>query len=269
MIFEIPILTRGTECGPDRWITLPAVISIMEHCRWRWMEDPALGLVDHVHQGCGFYVVQQSIALCRRFGMGQRGRVRCVLTRAGRSAAEGVQDVIRDDGVRLAHCWIRGAWMGPDGRLARLPRAIRDALFDGALDGRRGEPSAGTDGSLFDPPQPLRPDALDLPEPGDRPAGAHRHPIRVRAGDIDIFDHVNAANYVRFAASALAARGLSPSIHRAELRYRGQARLHDPLDVWTWDLGGQVHGVEICRDDEVLFHAAVQTETHGAGHGSP
>ncbi|MFT6234842.1 MAG: acyl-ACP thioesterase, partial [Myxococcota bacterium] len=41
--------------------------------------------------------------------------------------------------------------------------------------------------------------------------------ITVRASDIDIFKHVNAANYVRNVASALARGGASESIHRAEL----------------------------------------------------
>lgn len=259
MIFSIPLRTRGTECGPDRWITLPAVISYMEHCRWLWMDEPELGLAEAVHQGHGFYVIRQSIAMSRRFGMGQHCRVRCVLTHAGRSVAEGTQDVLRDDGVQLAHCRIRGAWMGPTGRLARLPRKIRASVFTGELDGVRGSPAPGVPDSLFAPPEPLRPGGLDLAlvELGD---DDEHHELRVRASDLDIFDHVNAANYVRFVGSALSARGVSPSMHRAELEYRGQARGGDVLRVRTRALGEGCHAADIARGDEVLFRAAVQTE---------
>ena len=260
IIFSVPLRTRGTECGPDRWVTLPAIISYMEHCRWLWMESPRLGLLDAVHAGHGFYVVSQSIAMDRRFGMGQNAEVRCALTHAGRSAAEGLQDVVRADGVRLAHCRIRGAWMGPTGRLARLPLKVRESVYTGRWDGVRGEPAPGITESLFHPPEPLRPAGLDLALPDDRPTEVHRHPIIVRASDIDIFDHVNAANYVRFVSSALAVRGCSPSIHRAELKYSGQARRGDALDVLTWDLGDNRHAADIVRADEVLFRAVVQTE---------
>lgn len=260
MVFSLPLRTRGTECGPDRWVTLPAVISHFEHCRWLWMQDPQLGLLDAVHEGHGFYVVQQSIAMNRRFGMGVQGQVRCALTHAGRSAAEGLQDLVRDDGVQLAHCHIRGAWMGPNGRLARLPKQIRASLFTGDLAPKRGEPEPGSPDSLFTPPEPLRPGSLDLALPEKRPETVHEHGVTVRASDIDIFDHVNAANYVRYVATALAAQGHSPSIHRAELRYRGQGRVGDALRVLSWALGDHTHAADILRGDELLFRCVVQTE---------
>ncbi len=261
MIFSIPLTTRGTECGPDRWVTLPSIISYMEHCRWLWMDEPELGLVEAVHEGHGFYVVQQSIAMNRRFGMDQRCEIRCAMTYAGRSVAEGLQDVLRDDGVKLAHCHIRGAFMGPTGRLARLPIKTRESVYEGELDGVRGTAHAGTPGSLFDPSQPLRPGTLELALPTDRPEEVDRYRITVRASDIDIFKHVNAANYVRFVASALSRRGGSESIHRAELKYSGQAVVGDVLDVLTWSLGGDVYAADILRGDEVLFRAVVETES--------
>jgi acyl-CoA thioesterase FadM len=260
MIFSIPLNTRGTECGPDRWVTLPSIISYMEHCRWLWMDEPKLGLVEAVHQGHGFYVVEQSIAMNRRFGMGQKCEVRCAMTHAGRSVAEGLQDVLREDGVQLAHCRIRGAFMGPTGRLARLPVKTRESVFTGELDGVRGTAEAGDESSLFEPPQPLRPGSLDLELPTERPEDADRYRITVRASDIDIFNHVNAANYVRFVASALGRIGASKSIHRAHLKYSGQAVVGNVLDVLTWNLGGDVYAADIQRGDEVLFRAVVETE---------
>lgn len=260
MLYALPLRTRGTECGPDRWVTLPAIISYMEHCRWRWMEEPELGLIEAVHAGHGFYVVEQSIAMSRRFGQGIDTQVRCALRRVGRSVAEGEQDVVRADGVRLARCWIKGTWMGPTGHMARIPSQAREAVHDRALPSERGEDEPGSPHSLFDPPRPLRPEADDLPRPHARPEGAVACAMQVRSADLDIFDHVNAANYVRFVAHALEVRGHSPSLHRAELQYMGQARRGDTVDVYTWPLGGERWGAEIVRGEGVLFRATVQTE---------
>ena len=67
-------------------------------------------------------------------------------------------------------------------------------------------------------------------------------------------------------ASSLAVQGFSPSIHRAELRYRGQALAGDALEVRTWSLGDDRFAADIERDGEVLFSAVVQTES-GVGRG--
>lgn len=150
--------------------------------------------------------------------------------------------------------------MGPTGRLARIPNQARSSVFDGELPVVAGEPDTGSPTSLFDPPGPLRPGTLDLQIPAEQAPGAHRHRITVRASDIDIFNHVNAANYVRYVASSLAHQGHSPSIHRAELKYTGQARLGDVLDVVTWPLGGTQFAADVMRDDEVLFRCVVETE---------
>lgn len=260
MIYSLPLRTRGTECGADRWVTLPAIISYMEHCRWGWLAEPSLGLVDAVHQGHGFYVVNQSIAMSRRFGQGQNTQVRCVLRHVGRSVAQGDQDVVRDDGTSLAHCNIRGAWMGPTGRLARIPTQARESVTEALLASERGEPQVGSPDSLFEPPQPLRPGTFGLEIIDDIPAGAHRRTLRVRATDIDIFNHVNGANYVRYIADSLAIQEASPSLHRAELKYMGQAKSGDLIDVATWPLGDDVWAAGITRAGEPLFRATVQTE---------
>jgi acyl-ACP thioesterase len=98
----------------------------------------------------------------------------------------------------------------------------------------------------------------------ERPEDVDRYRITVRASDIDIFKHVNAANYVRNVASALARGGASESIHRAELKYSGQAVVGDVLDVLTWLLGGDVYAADILRGDELLFRAVVETEAPSA-----
>ena len=267
MIYSIPLRTRGTECGPDRWVSLPAVIGYMEHCRWQWMREPSLGLVEAVEEGHGFYVVNQSVALSRRFGQGVQGHVRCALRHAGRSVARGEQDVMRDDGVLLARCTIRGVWMSPSGRFARLPAAVRESVSDLPLAARRGEPEPGHPRSLFHPPQPLRSGLLNLAQGEEAPELGHRHDMRVRATDCDIFGHVNAANYVRFVADSLALQGASPSLHRAELAYTGQARAGDRVVVHTGALGDERWAARILRGEEVLFSAVVETEAE-AGSAS-
>ncbi|MBX2811497.1 MAG: hypothetical protein KTR25_06800 [Myxococcales bacterium] len=224
------------------------------------MKEPALGLLESVHHGYGFYVLNQSIAMNRRFGMGQNVQVRCTLTHMGRSTAEGVQDVIREDGVQLAHCRIRGAWIGPKGQLARIPEQARKAVYQGTLESTRGDPEPGTPDSLFRPPEPLRTGKLDLQLQEIQATEMYEHAVTVRASDLDIFSHVNAANYVRYVADALATRDLSPSLHRAELKYVGQAREGDRLRVCYWDLGDHCHAAHILRDGTTLFQAVVETE---------
>lgn len=151
--------------------------------------------------------------------------------------------------------------MGPTGRLARLPVKTREAVYEGELDGVRGVAAEGHPSSLFNPPESLRPGSLDLVLPTERPEEVDQYRITVRASDIDIFKHVNAANYVRYVASALSRRGGSESIHRAELKYSGQAVVGDVLDVLTWSLSGDVYAADILRGDEVLFRPVVETES--------
>ncbi len=267
MIFELPLRTRGTDCGPDRWVTLPAIISYMEHCRWEWLRDPDLGLAEAVHEGHGFFVITQSIAMSRRFGQGQQTTIGCALRKVGRSVAEGDQDIVREDGVLLARCTIRGAWMAPTGRLAKIPVKARESVTDVAVPSTVGKSEIGDPDSLFDPPQPLRPDGFDLTIVDELPAdpnAIHCRTLTVRATDCDIFKHVNAANYVRYIADSLAAQGASASVHRAELQYKGQALAGDEVDVLTWALGDDCWAAAILRDEEVLFRAVVQTEATNA-----
>ncbi len=260
MIYSRPLHTRGIDCASDHWVGLPTVLRFFEHCRWEWLRVPELGLVEAVHAGHGFYVTEQVVALSRRFGQGVSAEVRGALRKVGRVEARAEQDLVRSDGVLLAHCHIRGVWVAPGGRLTRIPRVARGAVTEEPLVSARGADEPGTPGSLFDPPSPLRPGTLDLALPTEPPAGAHRHTLRVRSSDCDIFAHVNAAHYVRFVADSLASQGASPSLHRAAVRYIGQAIAGDTVEVLTWPLEPERWGAAVTRDDEVLFTACVDTE---------
>ena len=261
MIFSHPLRTRGTDCDPDHWVGIPAVLRFFEHCRWEWLRAPDLGLADLVHAGHGFYVTEQSVALSRRFGQGVSGEVRGVLRRVGRVEARADQDFVRSDGVVLARCRIRGVWVGPTGRMARIPRSARAAVSDEPLSSRRGDDEPGTPGSLFDPPLPLRAGELDLEAPEETPTGAHQRTLVVRSSDLDIFNHVNAANYVKFVADSLAVQGASPSLHRVAVRYIGQAVAGDTVVVHTWPLGGDLWGGAVHRGEDCLFQSVVHTES--------
>jgi acyl-CoA thioesterase FadM len=266
MLHSLPVRLRGTELGPDRWITLPAVMRVFEQARWVWMEEPELGLMEALHEGFGFYIARQSLHMNRRFGMGGRAVVRSTLTRVGRSSVDVAQELVRDDGVQLAHTHMVAAWVHPGGRLARIPGELREVGCHSIEPGPLGEPRHGSERSLYDVPEPLRPPGgLELP--GEPPGSGIEWPVRVRASDLDVFDHVNAANYLRFVGDALAARGLSSSLYGARMRYHGQARRGDALVVQTETVGEHVHHAWVRRDGEVLYRAAVETESAGSTRG--
>ncbi len=260
MIYARPLRTRATDCGPDRWVTLPHVISYFEHLRWEWLRVPELGLVDAIHQGHGFYVIEQQVALSRRFGQGEDAMVRGVLRTVGRARASADQDLVRNDGILLAHCHIMGVWVRPNGRLGKIPRQAMDGIGTQPLPSQRGEAEARDANSLFDPPQPLRHGGLDLPIHDDIPPDAHRRLMSVRATDCDVFQHVNAAGYVRYLADSLFVQGASPSLHRASVRYSGQALAGDTVEVRSWNVEGDVWAGAVLRGDEVLFRGTVETE---------
>ncbi|MFT7521112.1 MAG: acyl-CoA thioesterase FadM [Kiritimatiellia bacterium] len=260
MIYREALRTRGPECGPDRWVTLPSVISYMESCRWEWLRQPQLGLIDAIHQGHGFYVLNQTIAMSRRFGQGTDAHTRGVLRSVGRTRAGAAQDIVRDDGVLLAHCVIDGVWVGPTGRLARIPALFKETLSTVELTSERGVSEPREPDSLFNPPQPLRPGELDLTIEVDIPDQTDRREVEVRSSDCDMFRHVNAANYLRYVADSLALQGASASIHRAALKYVGQARATDKVQVLTWHVANERWGAAVVRGDDILFRALVETE---------
>jgi len=228
-IFSVPVRVRGYECTNDRTVGLPTILSYMEHCRWEWIGVPELGLVDGLHTGHFFVVHRQTIALARTFGIGTELRVRAALREVGRVQCHVEQDLVRADGVRLAAARISAVWIGPTGRMARLPDATRTAITDEPLEGHDAPDTAGRSDSFLEPPQRTLPVVLDRLVTSDIPERTERTERVARPSDCDMFGHVNGSNYLRAFEDALG----HPAT-RADIEYRGQAVAGDTLTVHAW-----------------------------------
>jgi acyl-CoA thioesterase FadM len=86
-------------------------------------------------------------------------------------------------------------------------------------------------------------ETLNVPNEEDAPADAHRSLRTVRWSELDIFDHVNAATYLRFCDDARAAYDLehdSPAgtLRRpqigAALHYDRETREGETLEILSW-----------------------------------
>jgi acyl-CoA thioesterase FadM len=227
-IHTTSLVVRGYECGPDRIVGLPRILSYMEHARWEWILRPELGLVDGLHSGHFFVVHRQTVARARTFGIGTRAIVRAALRQVGRVQCTVEQDLVRDDGVLLARAHIVAVWLGPGGHMARIPERTREAVTDEPMVSHRGEALAGVATSFLAPDEHEEELLLEPLVQRDVPEHAERRPMVVRPSDCDMFGHVNGSSYVRFAEDAL-----FPA-QRLDVEYRGQAVPHDEVVVRTW-----------------------------------
>jgi len=249
------LVVRGYECGSDRVVGLPRILSYFEHCRWQWILRPELGLVDGLHSGHFFVVHRQTVARTRTFGIDTRCTVRAALRKVGRVQCDVEQDLIRDDGVLLAKAHIVAIWLGPGGRMARVPNLTRTAVTDEPLPFDRGVAKGGMVDSFLAPDEHEEPLILERLVQRDVPDHATRTPLRARPSDCDMFGHVNGSNYVRYAEDALF------SAQRLDVEYRGQAVANDALSVRTWTpdaptAEGQ-RAFALQRGDETLCRAVL------------
>jgi acyl-CoA thioesterase FadM len=254
-IHTTDLIVRGYECGPDRIVGIPRILSYFEHCRWEWILRPELGLVDGLHSGHFFVVHRQVVARTRTFGIDTRATVRASLRSVGRVQCRVEQDLVRDDGVLLAKASIVAVWLGPTGRMTRIPDATRDAVTDEPMHAQRGEATAGVAASFLSPDEHEEPLVLEELVQRDVPEHATRRSMVVRPSDCDMFGHVNGSHYVRFAEDAL-----FPA-QRLDVEYRGQAVAHDEVVVRTWapeapTAPGQ-RAFALQRGDETLCRAVL------------
>jgi acyl-CoA thioesterase FadM len=198
--------------------------------------------------------------MARRFSQGVDVRALAALRKVGRVEARAEQALVDADGELVAHCTIRGVWTSPGGRLCRIPSVAKASVNHDPFDFPPGDGRPGDMASLFSPPAPRRPGTLDLPPCPPEIKTEHARTMTVRSSDCDVFRHVNASNYLRYVADSLASQGASPSIHRARLHYLVQAKAHDTVTVGLQHLEDSTWFAELCRDDEVLFRAVVETE---------
>lgn len=257
MIVDVPLITRGYECDATRTVTLPSFLSYLEHMRWEWIRQPELGLVDHLHGGSFFVVREQRLALARRVGLGVPLVVRGALERVTRCEVTVRQQLVTESGELVAHGVVKGLWVGPNRRLARVPDSVRSHVTPLELAPRSPAEPGGRPASFLDPETPTYDDiALDRPVPTGAPEGAVVEQITVRRSDCDIFNHVNAASWVRYIED-LRQRAFDPRPgRRVCVSFLKEAVADESITVAGWpEAGGW--GFQIMRGDDVLCRAIV------------
>lgn len=216
--FEHRLTTRGTEIDGTATISPYTVLRYFEHIRWMIMQEPALGLIDLIHDSHFFVVRTQVLELRRRVGMGVDLLVRTHFEHCGRSTARVYHEAVRAaDGAVVARARVTGVWLGRDRRMARIPDAFREyaemqaalAPEDTVTNDLAGDPVIETGfeghaGSFIAPPTATFPPMTVSTEPPRTlpTAFLHIHPLTVRPQDLDVFGHVNAATWLSFADDA-------------------------------------------------------------------
>ena len=265
--------TRGYDTDRTATVPIPKFLSYLEHARWEWLLDPRAGFVDLIHDGHFFVVLRQKLELIRRVGMSHDLTCAGHILRIGRSTVDVEHRVTRDsDGARVARAIVVGAWLGPNRRLARIPNDLREMLQEAEQPApwvpetfAAGERPHGSvqmgEISRLTPPEHVNPAlGLDITHPTDAaPEGAWCHSVVVRPSQIDIFDHVNAATYLRYMDDArilgarrgrLPERADHPSV-RVAIAYDREALVDDVLDVRVWPLeGDSAYACVVQRGDE-------------------
>ncbi|MFT5460150.1 MAG: acyl-CoA thioesterase FadM [Myxococcota bacterium] len=252
MLFQVPLTVRGYECSVDRTVPLPVVLSYFEHCRWNWIQEASLGLLDGLHSGHFFVVHRQTVCLARDFGIGTRARARAVLRDVGRVQGHVEHDLVRDDGVLLARADVTAIWIGPTGRMARLPRNTVGALTKESLDSTTAPDIEGLEDSFLTPPERSHPVVLERRVTRAVPANTERTNLTVRPSDCDMFGHVNASNYLRFFEDQFG------RARRADIEYRGQAVAGDTVQIRSWPVAEEQRAFALLRDDQVLCRAVLE-----------
>jgi acyl-CoA thioester hydrolase len=257
--FERPLRTRGYECDATRAVPLPVYLEYFEHLRWEGLLEPRFRMVDAIRAGYFFVVHEQRVEVVRRVGLGVDLLLQGWFERPGHVLVRCGHQVVRArDGALVARATVTGAYLGPDRKPARVPPELREIAQAGM---RRppaevvpGAPGGGP--SWFDPPEVLHPpsDLTLVPSHDAPPPEAFEHRLTVLPSHKDIFDHVNAATYVRFCEDTLALGGFCPGARsvRCGVKYPREARQGDPLVVRAWPVPGteRMFDCSICRAGE-------------------
>lgn len=279
--FVTDIVTRGYEADATRRVPLPMFFHYLEHQRWRAICDPEVGLADHVDRGHFFVLHRQRMELLRGVGQDVPLRIYMWAEKVGRSTIDVRHEVRRrTDGVTVARAHVVGLWLGPTRRLTRIPDALRayiealepppaqeDALIEQPhvpVDHERLESSYIRPPERAYPPSELT--SLVVPEEDDAPADAHCFTLTVRWSELDIFDHVNAATYLRFCDDARAAYDRehdSPAGHLrrpqvgAALHYDRETLEGERIEVLSWKTAPDRLGFVLRSADDQSLRARV------------
>ncbi len=293
--FEHRLTTRGTEIDATATISPYTVLRYFEHIRWLIMQEPALGLIDLIHDSHFFVVRTQVLELRRRVGMGVELCVRTHFEHCGRSTARVLHEAVRaSDGAVVARARVTGVWLGKDRRMARIPDAFREyaemqaalAPPDVVTADIAGDPLVergleGHPGSFIAPPTTTFPPITVATEPPRAlpTEWLHVHTLTVRPSDLDVFGHVNAATWLSFAddARVFADRaGALPedvSGHRWTARvglfYGREAVEGDVLRIGVWQPGPRALAYAFLGPDAPEGPARCIVRTDHAPGGAP
>jgi YbgC/YbaW family acyl-CoA thioester hydrolase len=199
------------------------VLRYLEHTRWQSASDPTIGLWKMFRDGHRIVVRAQQLELLQAVGLQEELRISLWVARIGRASMDMRSEIHRTrDEVLVARAVVTTVNLSPDGRPCAIPRQYVE---------------------LIDEPDnvPLVP----APPAEPPPAHARRTPLAVLPSHLDLYGHVNHANYLTYFDDArmLAARerwygdqstAAAQRLRAVHLDYRREALLGDTLDVVSW-----------------------------------
>jgi acyl-CoA thioesterase FadM len=282
-IFTRSVTTRGYEADASATIPIPTHLQFLEHLRWHFIQSEEAGLKTHLLEGHFPVVGVQRIELLQRTGMDTELSLHARIILVGRSQVVIEHHVIDEaDKSLVAYAQVKGMWLGPNRRLARIPDSFR-ALGQAHMALEAPEhilrevsgPREATGPLIHTQPDRVvyEPTGLDLkPFVLTEGPDLYTHRFTVRPSDIDIFSHVNAATYVRYCHDARFLAGCEGVLRRLSTRsFRRLAIMHhaealqgDELEIGIRRLEGLDEGVSYTirrsRDGQVLCQARAECD---------
>lgn len=254
---------RGYEVDGSRTMPVPVALSFLEQLRWEWMVDPEWGLDVGVHDGYFFVVRKQVMELVERPRFGELLTVEGRLEKVGRSQVIVQHQLSVGDRI-VGHARVQGVWLGPNRRLARIPDLPRQLGRRQAEEIPAWEPPAGhsEDAVLGDNPSFLEPPRRVYRGRGLNLEAVDFEPIYettlvVRPSECDVFQHVNASQYLRYCEDARFAAGQTGLPNTVFLDYAGEALSGDALRIESAPVDG-VWQSRICRGEELLCRVVMR-----------
>jgi len=226
-IVSCELTTRGDEL--DRFGRIPPAVLLRycEHARWSAIEDPALQLGELFSEERRIVVRAQRAVFLGSLGVRERVEASVWLARVGRTSVEFGQRIRRiSDGADVAWARVAAVYVGQDRRPTQLPPHVAQRVVT----------------------EPMMPPELQelAPPLESAPSGAFIRTFTIRSSEIDLFNHVNHANYLMlfddaridgeriggFGASWVSDRPLSA----AAIDYAKESLLGDTLAALVWPI---------------------------------
>lgn len=246
--FECTITTRGYELDRNSFVPPAVLLRYMEQVRWEAVASPELKIGSLFRNGQRIVVRAQQLEHVAPVGLGTKLTASMWMGRVGRASLDIHHELrLASSGEAVARGIVTGVFLDATGTPARVPDEMREDV----------DPACSNQ---------IAP-ALDSQAPRD----AWIRRIVVRPSDLDVFQHVNHANYLvyfedtRSLASEQGVYGKREAkrLLRVNIDYRREARENQELDILTWTLADNTIGFELRRvvDDERLSQARMELET--------